>query len=88
MTIAVTGATGHLGALIIDRLLATEAPGGIVAVVRDPAKASALADRGVRVRAAAYADRAALEQAFAGVDALLFVSSSEAGQRVEQHRNV
>ncbi|HEY7815978.1 MAG TPA: SDR family oxidoreductase [Nakamurella sp.] len=88
MTIAVTGATGHLGALVIDHLLETTAPADVVAVVRDPAKAAALVDRGVTVRPAAYTDPAALRAAFDGVDTLMFVSSSEAGQRVEQHRNV
>ena len=88
MTIAVTGATGHLGALVIDHLLETTAPADVVAVVRDPAKSAALADRGVTVRPAAYTDPAALRAAFDGVDTLMFVSSSEAGQRVEQHRNV
>jgi NAD(P)H dehydrogenase (quinone) len=88
MTIAVTGATGHLGALVLDHLLATTAPADVVAVVRDPAKAQPLADRGVTVRTAAYTDPAALRAAFAGVDTLLFISSSEVGQRVEQHRNV
>src|SRR6478609_2470097 len=88
MTVAVTGATGKLGALVIRELLHTTDPGSIVAVVRDPAKAGDLTARGIRVRQAAYSNPQALRDAFDGVDALLFVSSSEAGQRVEQHRNV
>ena len=88
MTVAVTGATGKLGALVVHELLQTTEPGEIVAVVRDPAKAADLAAQGIEVRQAAYTDPAALRAAFAGVDALLFVSSSEVGQRVEQHRNV
>ena len=88
MTVAVTGATGKLGALVIRELLQTTEPGQIVAVVRDPAKAADLAAHGVEVRQAAYTDPVALRAAFTGVDALLFVSSSEVGQRVEQHRNV
>ncbi len=88
MTIAVTGATGHLGALVIEHLLTTTSPGDLVAVVRNPDKAAALSGRGVRVRQADYGDPAALRAALDGVDTLLFVSSSEVGQRVEQHRNV
>lgn len=88
MTVAVTGATGKLGALVIRELLRTTDPGSIVAVVRDPAKAADLVAQGVDVRQAAYDDPPALQAAFAGVDALLFVSSSEVGRRVEQHRNV
>ncbi|GCE44477.1 NADPH:quinone oxidoreductase 2 [Rhodococcus wratislaviensis] len=89
MTIAVTGATGHLGRLVVEALLDKGTPAAdIVAVVRTPAKAADLADRGVEVRQADYSDRAALETAFAGVDKLLLVSGSEVGQRVAQHANV
>jgi NAD(P)H dehydrogenase (quinone) len=89
MTIAVTGATGHLGRLVVEALLDKGTPAGdIVAVVRTPAKAADLADKGVEIRQADYSDRAALESAFAGVDKLLLVSGSEVGQRVAQHANV
>lgn len=87
--IAVTGATGHLGRLVVEDLLARGvAPAGIVAVVRSPAKAADLAARGVQVRQADYTEPAALAAAFAGVDRLLLVSSSEIGQRAAHHRNV
>lgn len=88
MTIAVTGATGQLGALVVRDLVRTVDPASVVAVVRDPAKAAGLAEQGVRVRSATYADPAALAAAFAGVDDLLFISSSEVGQRIDQHRAV
>lgn len=88
-TYAVTGATGQLGSLSIEALLERGvAAGDIVAVVRDAAKASPLADRGVTVRVADYSDRAALTTAFAGVDRLLFVSGSEVGSRIAQHTTV
>lgn len=87
-TIAVTGATGHLGRLIIDSLLTRGvAAADIVALVRDAAKASDLPD-GVRVAVAPYEDEAALAAALQGVDTLLFVSASEPGKRVSQHTNV
>ena len=88
MTIAVTGATGQLGALVVHDLVRTVDPASVVAVVRDPAKAAGLAGQGVQVRSATYADPAALAAAFAGVDDLLFISSSEVGQRIDQHRAV
>ncbi|MFC7449436.1 SDR family oxidoreductase [Rhodococcus daqingensis] len=89
MTIAITGATGHLGRLVVESLLARGADAGeLVAVVRDPAKAADLAAKGVQVRAADYADRGALEAALAGVDKLLLISGSEVGQRLPQHTNV
>lgn len=88
MTIAVTGATGHLGALVLTALLRTESADDLVAIVRDPAKAAGLADQGVDVRVAAYGDGPALEAALAGVDTVLLVSGSEVGQRVAQHQSV
>ncbi|MDT2008473.1 SDR family oxidoreductase [Rhodococcus opacus] len=89
MTIAVTGATGHLGRLVVEALLDKGAPAAdIVAVVRTPAKTADLADKGVDVRQAEYGDRAALEKALAGVDKLLLVSGSDLGQRIAQHSNV
>lgn len=89
MTIAVTGATGHLGRLTVDALLARGAqPGDLVAVVRDAGKAADLADKGVQVRVADYTDPAALESALVGVDKLLLISGSEVGQRLPQHTNV
>ncbi|MGW0176694.1 SDR family oxidoreductase [Rhodococcus sp. NPDC003322] len=89
MTIAVTGATGHLGRLTVDALLARgAAPADLVAVVRDADKAADLAAKGVQVRVADYSDPAALEAALAGVDKLLLISGSEIGQRVPQHTNV
>ncbi|EPS2709668.1 SDR family oxidoreductase [Cronobacter turicensis] len=86
--IAITGATGHLGQRVIDTLLNTVAAQEIVAIVRNPAKAAALSAKGVQVRAADYGDIAALTTAFAGVEKLLLISSSEVGQRAPQHRNV
>jgi NAD(P)H dehydrogenase (quinone) len=86
--IAITGATGQLGRHVIHQLIETVPAASLVAVVRDAAKASDLAARGVTVRVAAYDDPAALEQALAGVEKLLLISSSEIGSRTAQHRNV
>lgn len=88
MTIAVTGATGQLGRLVLEELLISQEPGSLVAVVRDAAKAGELGARGVQVRVADYSDPAALTEALAGVDKLLLVSGSEVGSRVAQHANV
>jgi len=86
--IAVTGATGQLGQLVINELLATHNAQDIVAIVRNPAKAQALAQKGVQVREADYGNSAALAQALQGVEKLLLISSSEVGQRAPQHRNI
>lgn len=86
--IGVTGATGQLGHLVIEHLLKTTAANNIVALVRNPQKATALKELGVQVREADYAKPATLTSAFAGIDKLLLVSSSEVGQRATQHQNV
>ncbi|MEI9882823.1 MULTISPECIES: SDR family oxidoreductase [Atlantibacter] len=86
--IAVTGATGQLGQLVINELLATHNAQDIVAIVRNPAKAQAFAQKGVQVREADYGNSAALAQALQGVEKLLLISSSEVGQRAPQHRNI
>ncbi len=88
MTIAVTGATGHLGALTLEALARTRPAASLVAVVRDPAKAAGLTEQGFDVRVASYDDPAALEQALVGVETLVLVSGSEVGQRVAQHSAV
>lgn len=86
--IAVTGATGQLGRLVIDALLATVPAQDVIALVRSPEKAADLAARGVQVRKADYAQPDTLQPALQGVDRLLLISSSEVGQRLAQHRAV
>lgn len=81
MTIAITGATGHLGRLAIAALKARGAHP--IALARDPARA---ADLDVETRAFDYtsADPAAL----AGVGTLVLISSNDFNDRAGQHRNV
>jgi NAD(P)H dehydrogenase (quinone) len=86
--IAVTAATGHLGALVVDELLQRVPTEQVVAVARDADKAKPLADKGVDVRVASYDDRASLEAALQGVDRVLLISGTEVGKRVPQHTNV
>lgn len=86
--IAVTGATGQLGRLVIQALLGRVPASTITALVRDPAKAEDLAELGVDVRQADYSQPQTLTAALEGVDKLLLISSNELGQRVAQHRAV
>ncbi|MGO2876797.1 NADPH:quinone oxidoreductase 2 [Corynebacterium casei] len=89
MRIAVTGATGHLGGLVIESLLNKNVEASdIVAIVRNEEKAKDLAARGINIAVAAYDDEAALKAALNGVDRLVFVSASEVGKRVEQNSNI
>ncbi len=88
-TYAVTGASGRLGRLIVDELMALDVPASdVVALARTPSKATDLAERGVRVRGGDYSRPATLNEALTGVDRLLLVSGSEPGQRVAQHASV
>ena len=54
MSIAVTGATGPLGGLVIQHLLKKVPASQIIAIVRNVEKASTLADQGVEVRHGDY----------------------------------
>ena len=86
--IAITGATGLLGQHVIESLLKTVPASQIVAIVRNPSKATALSQQGITVRQADYSDEVAFTTALQGIDKLLLISSSEVGQRAPQHRNV
>jgi NAD(P)H dehydrogenase (quinone) len=86
MTIVVTGATGQFGRLAVESLLRRGVPADqITATGRNIDK---IKDLGVNAKQAHYEDPDALREAFEGADKLLFVSGSEAGQRIPQHRNV
>jgi NAD(P)H dehydrogenase (quinone) len=86
--IAITGATGQLGQLVIEQLLNTVPANQIVAIARNPAKAEALSQQGITVRQGDYADESTMTSALKGVEKLLLISSSEVGQRATQHQNV
>lgn len=85
MTIAITGATGQLGRLVIESLKTKTDASNIVALAR---RASKAAELGVAVREADYENIATLEAAFEGVETVLLISGNEIGKRVSQHKNV
>lgn len=88
MTLVVTGATGHLGRLVVEALLGMGVPAGdIVATGRRTAQITDLAERGVRVEQADFTDPESLDRAFAGAERVLLVSGNEMGSRFTQHRN-
>jgi NAD(P)H dehydrogenase (quinone) len=88
-TLLVTGAAGHLGRLVIEKLIARGvAPAQIIATSREPAKLEALAAQGVVLRKADYNDPASLPAAFAGADRLVLISTDaldDKGTRLRQH---
>lgn len=87
MSLVVTGATGHLGRLVVESLLARGVKSAdILATGRSVDKLADLAARGVR--AAAFDFDAPAEGILKKGDVLLLVSSSEPGKRAKQHANV
>jgi NAD(P)H dehydrogenase (quinone) len=86
MTIVVTGATGQLGRLVVESLLAQGvAPAEIVAGGRSIEKLSDLAAQGVRVVPLDYTKSETLDAAFTGATQVLLISASEPGNRVALH---
>ncbi|MEU8935118.1 NAD(P)H-binding protein [Streptomyces sp. NPDC048409] len=88
MRMVVTGASGKLGKLVIEGLLAEVSAERIVAVVRDPAKAASLAAAGVEVQTADYNEPGTLNGIFREGDVVLLISGSEIGRRVPHHAAV
>lgn len=86
--IAITGATGQLGQLVIRHLLNNTTADNIVALVRNLEKAQPLKELGIEVREGDYSKPETLTSALQGIDKLLLISSSEVGQRFVQHKNV
>lgn len=77
--IIITGATGKLGSRVVDQLLERLPAGDVGVSVRDPGKASHLAERGVRVRRGDFSDPQTLVEAFAGARQVLVVSADAFG---------
>lgn len=85
MKIGVTGATGQLGRIVVEKLKEKGLADNIVALVRTPEKA---ADLGVAARVFDYTKPESLVASLHGIDNLLLISSNEIGKRAEQHANV
>ncbi|WP_426514069.1 NmrA family NAD(P)-binding protein [Dactylosporangium sp. McL0621] len=87
MSIVVTAASGQLGRLTVEALLARGVPASdIVATSRDVARIKDFADRGVVVRRADFAEPDSLPGAFEGADKLLLISTTTVDERVANHR--
>jgi NAD(P)H dehydrogenase (quinone) len=86
--IAITGATGHLGRLVVASLIRKVPPANVIAAVRNPDKAKDLASQGVQVRKADYDTPEDWDAALRGAEKVLLISSSEVSQRSRHHRTV
>lgn len=85
MKIGITGATGQLGRLVVEKLKKRVAAENLTALVRAPEKA---ADLGIEARPFDYEKSATLAGALQGIGYLLLISASEIGKRRKQHENV
>ncbi|MCH4248407.1 MAG: SDR family oxidoreductase [Acinetobacter populi] len=89
MRIAITGATGQLGQLVLQQLLQRTEAFNIVALARDLSKAEILNQYGVEIRPFNYDNSPEqLLSSLKDITHLLLISSSEVGKRVAQHQNV
>jgi NAD(P)H dehydrogenase (quinone) len=86
--IVVTGATGQLGRLVVEGLLAEIPAGGVAVAVRSAEKAADWAARGVEVRVVDYGRPETLAGAFRAGEKVLLISGSEVGSRIAQHTAV
>jgi len=84
----ITAASGQLGRLVVAQLLRRVPAAQIAVAVRDPATVAEFAAAGIDVRQADYLDPGSLDQALAGIERVLLISSNAVGARGAQHRNV
>ncbi len=85
MKIAITGASGQLGRLVVAHLKNSINADNLVALVRSPEKVK---DLDIEARAFDYDKPEHLQEALKGIDSLLLISGSEVGKREKQHKNV
>lgn len=86
MKIAVTAASGQLGASIVNQLKTDIGAGNVIGIARTPVNAEYL---GIEIRKGDYNSKEQYLEALKGVDAVLLVSGMDhPDKRIEQHRNV
>lgn len=88
MKILVTGATGHLGNAVVETLLKGITAQQIVVIVRTEDTLLKMQSKGLQTFMGNYDDVDSLEDAMNGVDTVLLISSTDEGNRMQQHRNV
>jgi len=86
MTVAITGASGHLGRRTAELVLERVAPSDLVLLTRTPDQLADLAGRGAVVRRADFDEPESVREALAGVERMLLISAVDLGHRVQQHR--
>ncbi len=84
--IALTGASGHYGRIVIDTLIAQGRAQDLILMTRRPERLADYAAQGCVVRQGDYDRPETLAPAFAGADRLLLISGTRVGARVVQHQ--
>ena len=87
-SLLITGATGHLGQLVMAELFKSQPARALIVTGRSDHIPNSYRAQGVQTQVADYMQPHTLRGAFAGVDRLLLISFSEFGQRAAQHHNV
>jgi NAD(P)H dehydrogenase (quinone) len=72
--IVVTGATGHIGSRVVLELAARKHE-GVIAFVRDPARAGNLAAAGATLRRGSFEDAASLRAGLDGADTVVLITA-------------
>lgn len=85
--IIVSGASGGFGRSTVNKLLESVPAENLILTTRTPSKLSEYAALGAHVRLADYDKPETLEEAFAGGDSMLLISTARVGSRVGQHRS-
>jgi NAD(P)H dehydrogenase (quinone) len=86
VTVAVTGASGHLGRKVADLLLERLDPSRVVLLTRTPDALASYSERGAVVRHANFDEPGTLAEAFSGADRALLISALDFERRLGQHR--
>jgi NAD(P)H dehydrogenase (quinone) len=85
MTIAITGAAGHLGRRTAERVLERLPASELVLVTRRPEALADLAEAGAAVRHGDFDDPASLQGVFDGCERVMLISIDVLGDRVARH---
>jgi len=83
---AISGASGQLGRLVAERVLAQCAPSDVILATRSPHVLADFAARGADIRRADFDEPRSLRDAFVGAERLLLISATDLQRRVAQHR--
>lgn len=86
--ILVTGSSGQMGTVVIEKLLKKMSAQQIHVITRKEEKRLEMEARGLNAFIGDYADVASLERAMDGVDTVLLISSGDQGDRMQEHKNV